>query len=72
MGVRPHIQHRPSRQGPRRSEARGWMVVDMKTGWNVIYPLERYTKYRTQPGETMGTFPGTTALLPRLCPQATP
>jgi hypothetical protein len=48
------------------------MVVDMKTGWNVIYPLERYTKYRTQPGETMGTFPGTTALLPRLCPQATP
>ena len=33
--------HRPSRQGARRGDQKGWTVVDMKQEWKVIYPFQK-------------------------------
>jgi hypothetical protein len=49
-----------------------WIATAKHPRTGRLYTEMAYQPMRTQPGETMGTFPGTTALLARLCPQATP
>ena len=41
VGVRPQSSSASSGQGPGRGQARGWMVVDMKKDWKIIYPFEK-------------------------------